>query len=39
LALLFGLLWAIPTWWLSILIAFRFLHCGGNTLEASPREQ
>ena len=39
LALLFGLLWAIPTWWLSILIAFRFLHCGENTLEASPREQ
>ena len=39
LALLFGLLWAIPTWWLSILTAFRFLHCGENTVGVSPREQ
>lgn len=39
LALLFGLLWAIPTWWLATLIAFRFLHCGANALKASPREQ
>jgi len=33
LALLIGLLWAIPTFWLASLIAYRSLHSGKNSLK------
>lgn len=36
LALLIGLIWAIPTIWLAYLIAFRFLHNGQNSIRVLP---
>lgn len=36
LAVLVGLLWALPTVWLAGLIAFRFLHCGTACVEVRP---
>ena len=33
LALLVGLVWAIPTAWLSSIIAFRYLHGGPQTIK------
>ena len=36
LAVLVGLLWALPTVWLAGLIAFRFLHCGTACIKVHP---
>jgi hypothetical protein len=36
LAILVGLLWALPTVWLAGLIAFRYLHCGTSCVEIRP---
>lgn len=36
LALIVGLLWAIPTTWLALLIAFRYLHNGTNAVKILP---
>lgn len=36
LLILVGLLWAIPTTWLALLIAFRYLHRGPNAVKILP---
>jgi hypothetical protein len=36
LAVIVGLLWAIPTTWLALLIAFRYLHNGKNAVKVLP---